>query len=90
MATVPESTTLGRGEISPGVNNASNASIHIQDHVASGVGQESSKIIPLEIESENLDETEYPTGIKFAMIIAATGLCLILVGLVCSDAQILC
>jgi hypothetical protein len=90
MATTPESTTLGSDEIIAGVNNASDVSIHIQNHVASGAGQENSKIIPLEIEGGNLDETEYPTGIKFTIIIAATGLCLILVGLVCSDAQLPC
>lgn len=90
MATTPESTTLGCDEITAGVNNASDVSIHIQNHVASGAGQENSKIIPLEIEGENLDETEYPTGIKFTIIIAATGLCLVLVGLVCSDARLSC
>lgn len=85
MATAANSTSLGECEVTPDVKSAPNASTHVQNHVASGAGQETLKIITLDIEGEIFDETEYPTGIKFAMIILAIGLCLVLVGLVCSD-----
>lgn len=85
MATTANSTSLNEYEITPGMNSTPNASIHVQNHVASGARQETSKIISLDVEGEIFDETEYPTGIKFAMIILAIGLCLVLVGLVCSD-----
>ena len=44
---------------------------------------ELSTIIPLEIEGTNVDDAEYPTGIKFWLILMAAFLSLILVGLVC-------
>jgi hypothetical protein len=86
MATVPESTTSSDNpKVPPGVNNASNAPIQKEGPVATGgVGQEASKIVALEIEEPDAGDTEYPTGIKFAIIMMATGLCLVLVGLVCS------
>ena len=59
------------------------SNVGTQEATPSKGSMEASKIAPFEIEGTNTDNAEYPTGIKFALILGAAFLSLVLVGLVC-------
>jgi hypothetical protein len=63
-------------------NSPSNASIHSKAPLdTNGTTQQAPSIAPFEIEGTNVDEIEYPTGVKFLLVLMAACLSLILVGL---------
>ena len=83
MAIPPKSTTLpdDLNVRTQGVTS-SNASTHSRISLDQNASGETTKIAPLEIEGTNVTDAEYPTGIKFWLILMAAFLSLILVGLV--------
>lgn len=83
MATPTSATSLKHSEQSIQHDIPSDASTHSKGPLdANGTAQKASTIAPFELEGTNVDDIEYPTGLKFAFVLMATGLSLILVGLV--------
>ena len=79
----PTSSTKSLSDSNNARNTPSNVSIHSKSPLdTNGTAQPSSTIAPFEIESTNVNDIEYPTGVKFMLVLMAAGLSLILVGLV--------